>query len=224
MADFFWWHTSERIDTDRGDLMPATLSKLESDRSKLLEEFLRLGDLRPGSITAVVRSCGKPTCHCAKPNDAGHDPSCASPEGWLARPLPKPSPIPLHFGKHNRRSPSSVVSRVSAKTWLPSTSKSVPSARSRRNQVAGPSRKKNGCCNPSGNHKGSKPTVEPHLCRAPPQRPSGSGGRGERFSDGPASSRRKRPGRVARIRRPGLRAAPVAVPLRSPCAVSGSPL
>ena len=54
--------------------MPDTLAKLESDRSKLLEEFLRLGDLRPGSITAVVRRCGKPTCHCAKPNDSGHDP------------------------------------------------------------------------------------------------------------------------------------------------------
>ena len=51
-----------------------TLAKLESDRSKLLDEFLRLGDLRPGSITAVIRRCGKPTCHCAKPNDPGHDP------------------------------------------------------------------------------------------------------------------------------------------------------
>jgi len=47
---------------------------LEADRSKLLEEFLRLGDLRPGSITATVRRCGKPSCHCAKPNDPGHDP------------------------------------------------------------------------------------------------------------------------------------------------------
>jgi hypothetical protein len=33
-----------------------------------------LGDLRPGSICAVARRCGKPTCHCAKPNDLGHDP------------------------------------------------------------------------------------------------------------------------------------------------------
>ena len=54
--------------------MPDTLASLEADRSKLLEEFLRLGDLRPGSITAVVRRCGKPSCHCAKPNDPGHDP------------------------------------------------------------------------------------------------------------------------------------------------------
>jgi hypothetical protein len=54
--------------------MPETLDALEAERSRLLEEFLRLGDLRPGSITAVVRRCGKPTCHCAKPDDPGHDP------------------------------------------------------------------------------------------------------------------------------------------------------
>jgi hypothetical protein len=33
-----------------------------------------LSDLRPGSITAVTRRCGKPSCHCAKHNDPGHDP------------------------------------------------------------------------------------------------------------------------------------------------------
>ena len=54
--------------------MPDSLTALEVDRSKLLQEFLGLGDLRPGSIGAVVRRCGKPTCHCAKPNDPGHDP------------------------------------------------------------------------------------------------------------------------------------------------------
>lgn len=54
--------------------MSDTLTALESERSKLQEEFLRLGDLRPGSIGAVVRRCGKPSCHCAKPNDPGHDP------------------------------------------------------------------------------------------------------------------------------------------------------
>jgi len=54
--------------------MPDSLAALETDRSHLLEEFLGLGDFRPGSITAVVRRCGKPTCHCAKPNDPGHDP------------------------------------------------------------------------------------------------------------------------------------------------------
>ena len=55
-------------------LMPDDVATLETQRSKLLEEFLRLGDLRPGSITAVTRRCGKPSCHCAKHNDSGHDP------------------------------------------------------------------------------------------------------------------------------------------------------
>jgi len=50
------------------------LATLETQRSKLLGEFLGLGDLRPGSITAVTRRCGKPSCHCAKRNDPGHDP------------------------------------------------------------------------------------------------------------------------------------------------------
>lgn len=54
--------------------MPDTLEALEARRSKLLEQFLSLGDLRPGSITAVTRRCGKPSCHCAKRNDPGHDP------------------------------------------------------------------------------------------------------------------------------------------------------
>lgn len=54
--------------------MADSLSALQADRSRLLQEFLGLGDLRPGSITAVLRRCGKPTCHCAKPNDPGHAP------------------------------------------------------------------------------------------------------------------------------------------------------
>ena len=55
-------------------LVTESLTDLELERAKLLEQFLRLGDFRPGSITASVRRCGKPTCHCAKPNDSGHEP------------------------------------------------------------------------------------------------------------------------------------------------------
>src|SRR6266513_6417780 len=77
----FLWQYSERIYTYRLDTvqreetpMPNDLATLETQRSKLLEEFLGLHDLRPGSITAVTRRCGKPSCHCAKHNDPGHDP------------------------------------------------------------------------------------------------------------------------------------------------------
>ncbi len=54
--------------------MPNSLPELEAERTKILRQFTTLGDLRQGSICAVARRCGKPTCHCAKPKDGGHDP------------------------------------------------------------------------------------------------------------------------------------------------------
>lgn len=55
-------------------MMPDSLPALEAERSQILRQISTLGDLRPGSICAVPRRCGKPTCHCAKPKDPGHDP------------------------------------------------------------------------------------------------------------------------------------------------------
>ena len=79
--------------------MPDSLAVLEAERSKLLQEFLSLGDLRPGSVTAVIRRWGKPTCHCARPNDPGHDPQFRLTRGWRwvgeKIPLLYPSPCPL---------------------------------------------------------------------------------------------------------------------------------
>jgi len=54
--------------------MPDSLTVLDAERGDLLKQFQSLGDLRPGSVTAVVRHCGKPTCHCAQPEDPGHGP------------------------------------------------------------------------------------------------------------------------------------------------------
>ena len=54
--------------------MTEALQNLESQRAKILRQFSTLGDLRAGSISAVIRRCGKPGCHCAKPGDPGHDP------------------------------------------------------------------------------------------------------------------------------------------------------
>lgn len=54
--------------------MPDSLPDLEADRAKLFDQVKTLGDFRPGSISVVARRCGKPTCHCAQPDDAGHDP------------------------------------------------------------------------------------------------------------------------------------------------------
>jgi hypothetical protein len=54
--------------------MPQTLPTLEGERTHLLEDISRLGDFRSGSITSVVRRCGKPNCHCARAQDVGHGP------------------------------------------------------------------------------------------------------------------------------------------------------
>lgn len=52
--------------------MSRSLSAIEGERSRLLEDISQLGDLRSGSITGVVRRCGKPNCYCAQPGDPGH--------------------------------------------------------------------------------------------------------------------------------------------------------
>lgn len=54
--------------------MADTLPELLDNRSHLLQELSQLGDFQPGSISSVHRRCGKPTCHCAQPNDPGHGP------------------------------------------------------------------------------------------------------------------------------------------------------
>ena len=55
--------------------MSESLRELEARRSALLATIYALQDMRPGSIVGAVRHCGKATCHCAQPKDAGHGPS-----------------------------------------------------------------------------------------------------------------------------------------------------
>lgn len=55
--------------------MSLSLRELEEQKRGLMRAILELGDLRPGSITGIVRRCGKPTCHCARPDDPGHGPN-----------------------------------------------------------------------------------------------------------------------------------------------------
>jgi hypothetical protein len=55
--------------------MPHSVVDLEQRRVKLIAEMSRLHDLRPGSITGIIRRCGKPSCHCSKAGDPGHGPT-----------------------------------------------------------------------------------------------------------------------------------------------------
>jgi hypothetical protein len=52
--------------------MSQSLAELEATRTKLLQQFLSLGDFRPGTVSAIARRCGKPQCHCAHPDGEGH--------------------------------------------------------------------------------------------------------------------------------------------------------
>lgn len=51
------------------------LQEWEAERAKILSQISQLGDLRPGSVTAIRGRCGTPTCHCHRPNDPGHGPN-----------------------------------------------------------------------------------------------------------------------------------------------------
>lgn len=55
--------------------MPDSLADLELKRARLLTELAELGNFRAGSVTALVRRCGKPGCRCAEPGDPGHGPN-----------------------------------------------------------------------------------------------------------------------------------------------------
>jgi hypothetical protein len=75
MVSLFLAPNLKVLDTVReGGIMPDPLSTLVNERSTLLRQVSELGDFQPGSISSPTRKCGKPSCHCAKPNDPGHGP------------------------------------------------------------------------------------------------------------------------------------------------------
>jgi len=122
--------------------MPNDLATLETQRSKLLEEFLDLGALRQGSISAVTRRCGKPTCHCAKHSDPAHDPQFRLTRRVAGQTVTESFPNPTALRKAQQEVAEFHRSRSSARTWSPSTKRSVDSARSSSNRFAGRSMKK----------------------------------------------------------------------------------
>ncbi len=82
--------------------MPPTLSQLEQEKRDLLRTFSQLGDLRPGSITGIVRRCGKPTCHCAQPDDPGHGPNLRLTYKAQGKTISEALPTPIAVRKAER--------------------------------------------------------------------------------------------------------------------------
>jgi hypothetical protein len=82
--------------------MPQSLSDLERQRSLLADQLSRLGDLRPGSVTGIVRRCGKPTCHCAQPDDPGHGPTLRLTYKVQGKTISEALPTPVSVRKAER--------------------------------------------------------------------------------------------------------------------------
>lgn len=52
-----------------------TLAALQRQRDQLKSQLSQVGEMRPGSLVARFRKCGKASCHCAKKGARGHGPS-----------------------------------------------------------------------------------------------------------------------------------------------------
>jgi hypothetical protein len=147
--------------------MPNDLATLETQRSKLLEEFLGLRDLRPGSITAVTRRCGKPSCHCAKHNDPGHDPQFRLTRRVSGKTVTESFPNPTALRKAQQEVDEfHRFQKLSEE--LVTLNEEICRLRPVEQQRGGwTEQEKNGCCDPSGGGAGSKPTALSCLCATP---------------------------------------------------------
>lgn len=79
--------------------MPDFLPDLDLQRNQILRQIANPGDFRRGSISAVTRRCGKPTCHCAQPNDPGHGPQIRLTRKLDGKTVAESSPSPAAFQK-----------------------------------------------------------------------------------------------------------------------------
>ena len=52
-----------------------TLKELYRQKAQIITQIKNFPDFRSGSLVGRYRKCGKPNCHCAKPDSKGHGPS-----------------------------------------------------------------------------------------------------------------------------------------------------
>ena len=69
-------------------------STLEARRAELLRSIANLNDMRLGSIVGAVWRCGKPTCHCAQPDEPGHGPNWRLTYKWHGKTVTEALPTP----------------------------------------------------------------------------------------------------------------------------------
>ena len=82
--------------------MAESLPALESHRAQLLRALASLKDMRPGSVVGAVFRCGKPSCHCARPEDPGHGPNLRLTYKWHGKTVTEALPTPATVRKVER--------------------------------------------------------------------------------------------------------------------------
>jgi hypothetical protein len=82
--------------------MSHPLPELELKRSELFRQITSLGDFRSGSITSIRGRCGKPNCHCHKPNHPGHGPNFRLTRKRKGRTVSETFPSPAALQKAQR--------------------------------------------------------------------------------------------------------------------------
>jgi hypothetical protein len=82
--------------------MSESLPLLESRRAELLRAVTNLKDMRPGSVVGAVFRCGKPSCHCARPEDPGHGPNLRLTYKWHGKTVTEALPTSAAVRKAER--------------------------------------------------------------------------------------------------------------------------
>lgn len=82
--------------------MAESLPSLESRRAELLRALANLKDMRPGSVVGAVFRCGKPSCHCARPEDPGHGPNLRLTYKWHGKTVTEALPTVAAVRKAER--------------------------------------------------------------------------------------------------------------------------
>lgn len=130
-----------RFEAEWGVRQP-DLHASEAVRTDLLQQLQSLGDFRPGSIGAQVGRCSRPTCHCARLNDAGHDLRFRRTPMVAGKTVTESFPTPSALRKAQREVTEFHRLQPSAPNSPASTRISADSVRPSQNRVAGRRRKK----------------------------------------------------------------------------------
>ena len=140
--------------------MPPSLTELEQQRWHLGTQLARLGDRRPGSVTGIVRRCGKATGHCAQPDDPGHGPTWRLTYKVQGKTISEALPTPAAVRKAEHEIAEFRKYQELSRAFVEINEKSAAPARGRTHSRR---RKKNGGGHPARSRAGSRSTVARDL-------------------------------------------------------------